>query len=95
MRPNSSPRHIDATVTLGDGVAVIRETNSSRPRVVGVLGVDRDDAGEPVRVYLDQLIHDPKHDSIGTWRVWGAVSSILETMPPATGGGPCASHADF
>lgn len=69
---------IDATVSLGDGVAVIRYGKSSRPTVVGVLGVDLGEDGKPVRVYLDRLIHRPREEQIGGWQISGAVSSILE-----------------
>ncbi len=81
MPPKSD--HIDATVTLGDGVAVIRETGSSRPHVVGVLSVECDDDGRPVRVFLDQMVHRPQHRTLGPWRVWGAISSILEMPNPS------------
>ena len=73
---------IDATVSLGDGVAVIRYGKSSQPKVVGVLGIDLGADGKAERVFLDRLIHKPREDEIDGWQVSGAISSILER--PAT-----------
>lgn len=76
MRPEN-PTEIDGELTLGDGVAVIRRRGRSQPLVVGVLGVDRDACGEPLRVWLDRLVHEPYHRSMGPWVVSGAISTVF------------------
>lgn len=65
------------TVRLGEESVAIRRRGRSTTTVAHILGVDRDEAGEPVRVYLDRLVHRPHEDTLGEWRVEGAVSSIL------------------
>lgn len=76
-------RAIDnAEVTLGEGVVVIRRKGVSAPVIANILGMDRDDAGEPARIYLDRLVHSPAEDTLGGWSVSGAISTILEAESP-------------
>lgn len=67
----------NATVELSDLHVVIRRQGVSRPIVANVLGVDRDDAGEPRCIYLDRLVHAPEEDTLGGWNVSGAISTVM------------------
>lgn len=80
--PRENPSNMDATLTLGDGVAVIRRHGRSDPMVAGVLGIQHAENGEPERVYLDRLIHSPYHRTMGEWQISGAVSTILSRVAP-------------
>ena len=68
---------IDAELSLGDGVAVIRYRGRSEPVVIGVLGVEEGEDGKPARIWLDRRIHENSHRSMGEWDIWGPVSTVL------------------
>lgn len=68
---------IEADVKIGDGVVSIHRRGVSQVTTAKLLGVEHDAAGQPVRLWLDRMIHRPKEAEIGGWVVSGAVSSIL------------------
>jgi len=71
-------RKAEATsVTLGDGVAVIRRKGTSECVVAGILGVEADAQGETETVYLDRIVHRIGESDFEGWAVSGAVSTIL------------------
>lgn len=57
--------------------ATVWLSGRSEPVVAGVLGVERDKAGQPAMIYLDTRIHQPDDEPAGPWRMTGAVSTIL------------------
>lgn len=65
----------DAEVTLGDGVVVIRQSNSSTAIVAQVLGERVRDGIQ--HLYLDRLVHFGRHVRLYGWTASGAVSTIL------------------
>jgi hypothetical protein len=67
----------EVSVTLGDGVAVIRRKGTSACIVAGVLGLDTDAGGATETVYLDRLVHRVGETDFEGWKVSGAVSTIL------------------
>lgn len=68
------------TLTIGEADVALK--SASRPTIVaGLLGVDRNEAGEPVRLYLDRRIHRPNQETLGGWIPSGAISTILERPP--------------
>ncbi|MCK9988276.1 MAG: hypothetical protein AzoDbin1_04748 [Azoarcus sp.] len=72
----------DAEVTLGDGVVVIRQHNSSSATVAQVLG-------ERVRdgiqyLYLDRLVHFGRGVGLNGWHASGAISTVLSRPVPAS-----------
>jgi hypothetical protein len=72
----------NATVTLGDGVAVIRRRGVTDPIVAKVLGTEHDEDGNPRRVWLDRLVHRPEQVNLGLWSVEGAYVSMLTLSSP-------------
>lgn len=72
---------VEADIKIGDGVVTIHRRGVSQVTTAGLLGVEHDKAGEPVRLYLDRMIHRPRETEIGGWRVSGAISSILTKEP--------------
>ena len=74
--------NLNAQLSIGDGVVVLRFGHRSRASVVNVLGMDLDAHGAPQRLYLDRLVHRPRHRRLNAeWAVSGAVSSILTRDP--------------
>lgn len=71
----------EVSVTLGDGVAVIRRKGTSACIVAGILGIDSGPAGEAGTVYLDRLVHRVGETEFQGWDVSGAVSTILRKRP--------------
>jgi hypothetical protein len=71
-------REEEVSVTLGDGVVVIRRTGSSRAVVANILGIDPSDSPTPSRIWLDRLVHRPGEQSFIGWKVSGAVVTMLE-----------------
>jgi hypothetical protein len=72
----------DISVSLGDDSkhATIRFSDRSFPVVAGVLGIEHDANGRPVRLYLDSRIHRDTAGEYRGWKPWGAISTILERM---------------
>jgi hypothetical protein len=71
-------RSADASVTVGDQSVLIERKNRSEPVVARLLG--REVRGEMEVLYLDRLIHEPWEDSLGSWNVSGAVSTIMSRV---------------
>jgi len=67
----------DATVTLGVGVVTIKRTASSSPVVANILGMDCDETGNPVKLWLDRLVHGAHESWLGEWQVSGAILSVF------------------
>jgi len=81
------------SVTLGEGVAVVRRQGRTDPIVAGVLGIERTEGVETV--YLDRVVHGAGQD----WQEWdaaGAVSTILSRpmVEAEQAGSPPVSVAD-
>jgi len=77
------------TVTLGDGLAVIRRKGITVCVVAEVLGCERDAEGAPTVIYLDRLVHRIGETSFGDWDVSGAISTVLRrrgSVPAAVAG---------
>lgn len=71
------------SVTIGDGVVVIRRTGSSRAVVANILGVDPADSPTPSRIWLDRIVHRPGEKHFLGWNVSGAVVTTLESHAAA------------
>lgn len=71
---------VDTTVSLGEGIAVIRRKGVSAPVVAQILGVDRDGEGRSHRIYLDRRVHRRGECQVGEYEASGAVSTILEIV---------------
>lgn len=67
----------EATVTLGDGVAMVRRRGSSALAVANVLGTTV--ADDKTAIYLDRLVHKSHESSLGSFLVKGATTTILIT----------------
>jgi len=59
-------------------VVTIQKSNSSKPIVCGLLGVDTDDQGNASRIYLRNKLHSMSKgvDYVG-WSPSGAITTIL------------------
>lgn len=71
---------VNISVQLGTetDIATVCMSTRSSPIVADVLGIDRDDTGEPVRIYLRSLIHQPGHGArYRGWQPSGVISTIL------------------
>ena len=77
VRPESR-----VTVTVGDGVVTLRRDGQSSPITANILGMDRDSEGNPVRIWLDRIVHRSKPSSYIGWSVSGAVASVLVRNNP-------------
>lgn len=60
-------------VTFGEGVVVLHRSGHSKPAVANILGVEKAESGEVVKVYLDRRVHKPGETSFVGWSVSGAV----------------------
>lgn len=65
---------LDARITFDGDLChiAIKGRSPIRARVLG----ERTEDGERL-IYLDRIVHEPWVTHLGTWRVSGAVSSIL------------------
>lgn len=62
-------------ITVGEGVVVIRQQNSSKATVAQILGERIRDG---VRyLYLDRLVHFRRGSQLVGWEASGAISTIL------------------
>lgn len=68
---------MEVTVTLGEGVVVMKKAGQSRPIIANILGDERDVNGNTTKVWLDRFVHRPNWEFVG-WHVSGAVSTVLE-----------------
>ena len=66
----------EVTITLGDGVAVVKTRGRSSPVIAGILGTDGP-AEAPSAIYLDRRIHRPGERQMGEYTVGGARTSVL------------------
>lgn len=73
----------NVTVTIGEGVAVIRRKGQSRPVVANILGIEHDESGRPKTVWLDRLVHRYHESRFIGWSVFGALSSVLTVREEA------------
>ncbi len=70
---------VQATVTIGEGgTVVIKRSGVSSPTVAQALDIERDEEGSILRIWLDRLVHRVGEEQLDSWRVSGAVSSLLE-----------------
>jgi hypothetical protein len=67
------------SVTLGEGVVVVRRDGSQAAVVAGVLGTDQDANGEVKVAWLDRVIHRPS-DEFDGWKATGAVVTELHRV---------------
>lgn len=75
---------ISITVYLSEdqSTATVHMSGRSAPIVAGCLGVDLNERGDIVRVYLDTLVHKfPASTKFEHWRALGAISTILQREP--------------
>jgi hypothetical protein len=63
-------------VSLSDGFATFRQKGRSDVIVANVLGTKSDGDGQPVRLWLDRLVHRPGLEFDG-WKATGAISTVL------------------
>lgn len=70
---------INASVELGDGVAVIRRDSASQPIVANVLEAVKDEAGLVKTVWLDRVVHQTS-DRFDGWEASGAFVTELHRM---------------
>ena len=68
------------TVTVGEGVVTLRRSGKSSPMTATILGMNMDADGQPVKIWLDRIVHLPNENSFIDWGVHGAVSSILTRL---------------
>lgn len=67
----------DTEVTIHDNqVALVKRKGSSALTEAKILGVEIKDSVQTI--YLDRLVHKPFEDSLGDFKVSGAISSILK-----------------
>lgn len=72
---------VGATITIGEGGTVVIRRNGVSARVIAqALGIERDSDGAVLKLWLDRLVHQPGEVQLGSWRVSGAVSSVLELV---------------
>lgn len=64
------------SVTLGDGLVVVRRKGVSHVTCAQVLGSELTPDGRE-RLYLDRLVHRPFEEHFEGWEVSGAISTIL------------------
>lgn len=76
-------RDEEVSVTLGDGVVVVRRSGSSQATIAKILGMEPA-GGNPQRLFLDRIVHRPGESEFVGWRVSGAVVTMLERAVPAT-----------
>jgi len=69
--------HEQAEITIGTDQVVIRRPGISTVEIAGILDIRHSIAGTPIRIVLDRRVHGPKIDTLGEWRVSGAVVSVL------------------
>lgn len=65
----------DATVTLGEGVVTIKRKGSSALTIANILGTV--EKPKEKAIYLDRLVHRPHEQSLGSFHVSGATTTIL------------------
>ncbi|NMG29553.1 hypothetical protein [Aromatoleum evansii] len=66
---------LDTEITVGEGVVVIRQQNSSKATVAHILG---ERVRDGVRyLYLDRLVHFRRGSQLVGWQASGAISTIL------------------
>lgn len=61
----------------------IRESNRSTHIVCDVLGIEKDQNGAPMKIYLRSKIHSEKSEDVAykEWEPSGAISTILTRVP--------------
>ena len=69
----------NAEIELTDELVVIRRKGISRPIVANILGIDRDSEGNRIILYLDRIVHNVGEDTLGGWKVRGAISTVMES----------------
>lgn len=69
-------------VSVGDGVVVLKREGQSSSVIAGILGMDRDEAGEIETIWLDRLVHKVGENQFVGWKVSGAVSTVLRRDAP-------------
>jgi hypothetical protein len=74
MRPENIER---VTVTIGEGIAVLKRTGQGSPTIANILGIDRDAEGNIETVYLDRMVHKPMETSFEGWTVSGAIATEM------------------
>jgi hypothetical protein len=73
---------IEADIKIGDGLVTIKRRGVSEVTVARLLGIEHDQRGEPVVLWLDRMVHEAREEELGGWKVYGAVSTILRRDPP-------------
>ena len=66
----------EVEVSIGRGVATFKRSGKSLVVLANILGEDKDGNGAR-RIFLDRLVHRPNESKFGSWKLSGAVSTIL------------------
>lgn len=76
---------IDIGLSEDAGTATVRLGGRSEPIVCNVLGLDRDNQGNPYRIYMNALIHRTTSKGVEYvgWELSGAISTIATRLEPA------------
>lgn len=76
-------REEEVTVSIGDGVVVLRRSGSSRAVVANILGIERTDPPIQTRIWLDRIVHRSGEKHFIGWDVSGPVVTTLESSAAA------------
>lgn len=71
---------VDLVFGTDPGIVTVHLTGRSQPIVAGLLGVDTNADGEPVRVYLRSRVHGESSAEYLGWRPCGAITTIFEKV---------------
>ena len=66
----------EVEVLIGKGTATFKRSGKSLMVLANILGEDRDENGAR-RIFLDRLVHRPNESKFGSWKLSGAISTIL------------------
>lgn len=80
-----SQEALTVTVNLSPDatVATVRIGNAA-PAVCKALGIERDETGQPSKIYLDRFIHRSVRNRIFKgWAPGGAITTVLTRLPGA------------
>lgn len=75
--------HIRVEFGTDAGMVTIRCSDRSDPILADLLGVDLDDHGNPVRVFLRSKLFTSHDAQFAGWQPSGAISTILTRLPEA------------
>lgn len=75
---------VTVDLSLDAVVATVRIGNAA-PAVCKALGMERDETGQPSKIYLDRFIHKSvRNRDFAGWAPSGAITTVLTRLPGAT-----------